>query len=130
MPRAQLPAIIPLRQFGEDTRLAPGFIEPVGDARASFALNGESATVAARGRTEDLPAPVSMASAVRNCVHLLSVPLTTALRFASTHPAELPGLGDRLGKLATGHRADMVAIDGAAVAVLDTWVGGAGGDLG
>ena len=69
-----------------------------------------------------------MASAVRNCVRLLSVPLTTALRFASTHPAEFLGLGNRLGKLATGHRADMVALDGAAIAVLDTWVAGAGGE--
>ena len=38
------------------------------------------------------------------------------------------GLGDRLGKLATGYRADMVALDGAAIAVLDTWVAGAGGE--
>jgi N-acetylglucosamine-6-phosphate deacetylase len=71
---------------------------------------------------------LAMASAVRNCVRLLSVPLTTALRFASTHPAEFLGLGDRLGKLATGYRADMVALDGAAIAVLDTWVAGAGGE--
>jgi N-acetylglucosamine-6-phosphate deacetylase len=69
-----------------------------------------------------------MASAVRNCVCLLGVPLTTALRFATTHPADFLGLGDRLGKLATGHRADMVALDGAAVAVLDTWVAGTGGE--
>ena len=69
-----------------------------------------------------------MASAVRNCVRLLSVPLTTALRFASTHPAEFLGLGNRLGKLATGYRAAMVALDGAAIAVLDTWVAGAGGE--
>jgi hypothetical protein len=41
MPRAELPAIIPLRQFGEDTWLAPGVIKPVGDARASFALNAK-----------------------------------------------------------------------------------------
>lgn len=27
VPRAELPAIIPLRQFGEDTWLAPGFID-------------------------------------------------------------------------------------------------------
>jgi N-acetylglucosamine-6-phosphate deacetylase len=65
---------------------------------------------------------------VRNCVRLLSVPLTTALRFASTHPAQSLGLGNRLGKLATGYRADMVALDGAAIAVLDTWVAGAGGE--
>ena len=71
---------------------------------------------------------LATASAVRNCVRLLSVPLTTALRFASTHPAEFLGLGDRLGKLATGYRAAMVALDGAAIAVLDTWVAGAGGE--
>ena len=132
MPRAELPAIIPLRQFGEDTWLAPGFIEPVGDARASFALNGETVTVRdgrrARADGRLAGACLAMASAVRNCVRLLSVPLTTALRFASTHPAEFLGLGDRLGKLATGYRADMVALDGAAIAVLDTWVAGAGGE--
>jgi N-acetylglucosamine-6-phosphate deacetylase len=64
---------------------------------------------------------LATASAVRNCVRLLSVPLTTALRFASTHPAEFLGLGDRLGKLATGYRADIVGLDGAAIAVLVTW---------
>jgi N-acetylglucosamine-6-phosphate deacetylase len=69
-----------------------------------------------------------MASAVRNCVCLLGVPLTTALRFAATHPAEFLGLGDRLGKLGPGYRADMVAFDGAAIEVLDTWVAGAGGE--
>ena len=92
MPRAELPAIVPLRQFGEDTWLAPGFIEPVGDARASFALNGETATVRdgrrARADGRLAGACLAMASAVRNCVRLLSVPLTTALRFASTHPAD------------------------------------------
>ena len=92
MPRAELPAIIPLRQFGENTWLAPGFIEPVGDARASFALNGETVTVRdgrrARADGRLAGACLAMASAVRNCVRLLSVPLTTALRFASTHPAD------------------------------------------
>ena len=131
MPRAELPAIIPLRQFGENTWLAPGFIEPVGDARSSFALNGETVTVRDGRRARDgrlAGACLAMASAVRNCVRLLSVPLTTALRFASTHPAEFLGLGNRLGKLATGYRAAMVALDGAAIAVLDTWVAGAGGE--
>jgi N-acetylglucosamine-6-phosphate deacetylase len=132
MPRAELPVIIPLRQFGEDTWLAPGFIEPVGDARASFALNGETVVVrdgrCARADGRLAGACLAMASAVRNCVRLLSVPLTTALRFASTHPAEFLGLGDRLGKLATGYRADMVALDGAAIAVLDTGGAGAGGE--
>jgi len=52
------------------------------------------------------------------------VPLTDALRFASTHPAEMLGLGDRLGKLRPGFRADMVAFEESAIDVLDTWVAG------
>ncbi len=68
-----------------------------------------------------------MATAVRNCVRLLGVPLTDALRFASTHPAEFLGLGNTLGRLAPGFRADMAALDGAAIEVLDTWVAGASG---
>lgn len=115
-----------------DTWLAPGFIEPVGDARASIALNSETVTVrdgrCARAGGRLAGACLAMASAVRNCVRLLGVPLTPALRFASTHPAEFLGLGDRLGKLATGYRADVVALVGAAIAVLDTGVAGAGGE--
>jgi len=72
MPRAELPAIIPLRQFGEDTWLAPGVIKPVGDARASFALNGETVTVrdgrCARADGRLAGACLATASAVRNCV--------------------------------------------------------------
>jgi N-acetylglucosamine-6-phosphate deacetylase len=103
---------------------------PVGGTRASFALNGETVTVrdgrCARADGRLAGACLDMASAVRNCVRLLGMPLTMALRFASTHPAEFLGLGDRLGRLAAGYRADMVALDGAAIEVLDTWVAGAG----
>jgi N-acetylglucosamine-6-phosphate deacetylase len=67
---------------------------------------------------------LDMATAVRNCVRLLQVPLTTALRFASAHPAAFLGLADRLGRLAPGYRADMVAFDGASIEVLQTWVAG------
>jgi N-acetylglucosamine-6-phosphate deacetylase len=65
-----------------------------------------------------------MAKAVANCVRLLRVPLVTALRFASTAPAEFLGLGDRLGRLATGYRADMVGFLPDNVEVLETWVSG------
>jgi N-acetylglucosamine-6-phosphate deacetylase len=103
---------------------------PDGGTRASFALNGETVTVrdgrCARADGRLAGACLDMASAVRNCVRLLGMPLTMALRFASTHPAEFLGLGDRLGRLAAGYRADMVALDGAAIEVLDTWVAGAG----
>jgi N-acetylglucosamine-6-phosphate deacetylase len=65
-----------------------------------------------------------MARAVRNCVRLLGVPLTDALRFASTHPAEFLGLDGRLGKLAPGLRADLVAIHCESFQVHHTWVAG------
>jgi N-acetylglucosamine-6-phosphate deacetylase len=65
-----------------------------------------------------------MASALRNCVRLLDIPLETALRFVSTNPAEFLGLGHWLGRLAPGYRADIVALDPAGVEVLDTWVAG------
>jgi len=65
-----------------------------------------------------------MASAVRNCVRLLDVPLPRALALASRHPAEFLGLGHRLGRLAEGYRADMVAFDPADLRVLATWVAG------
>jgi N-acetylglucosamine-6-phosphate deacetylase len=101
---------------------------PVGGSRASFMLNGETITVkdgrCARKDGTLAGACLDMATAVRNCVRWLDVPLTDALRFASTHPAEFLGLGDRLGKLAPGYRADMVGLDGATIEVLHTWVAG------
>ena len=69
-------------------------------------------------------AALDMAAAVRNCVRLLQVPLTDALRFASRNPAEFIGVGHFLGRLAPGYRADVVAIDPGPIAVLATWVAG------
>jgi N-acetylglucosamine-6-phosphate deacetylase len=65
-----------------------------------------------------------MASAVRNCVRLLQVPLTQALRYASTEPARFLGLDATLGRIAPGYRADMVAFDPGDIRVHETWVGG------
>jgi N-acetylglucosamine-6-phosphate deacetylase len=107
---------------------------PVGGARSSFVLNGEEIFVrdgrCARGDGTLAGACLDMASAVRNCVRLLDVPLPKALRFASTHPAAFLGLGHRLGRLAPGFRADMVALDGADLGVLESWVAGASSRLG
>ena len=69
-------------------------------------------------------AVLDMATAVRNCVGLLGVPLTQALRFASAHPARFIGLGHVLGRLAPGYRADMVALKPSNLDVLATWVAG------
>jgi N-acetylglucosamine-6-phosphate deacetylase len=105
---------------------------PVGGHRSSFTLHGQEITVrdgrciSAEGTLAG--AVLDMASAVRNCVDLLGVPLTDALRFASTHPARFLGLDNMLGRLAPGCRADIVAFEPKRVDVLRTWAaGGEGG---
>jgi N-acetylglucosamine-6-phosphate deacetylase len=104
---------------------------PVGGQRASFVLYGEEIAVqGGRCLRKDgtlAGAVLDMATAVRNCVRLLGAPLEVALRFASAHPASFLGLGHRLGALAPGHRADMVAVDPTRVEVLETWIAGSEG---
>jgi N-acetylglucosamine-6-phosphate deacetylase len=101
---------------------------PVGGTRKSFTLQGKTVAVrdgrctASDGKLAG--AYLDMASAVRNCVRLLNVPLPNALRFASTNAAEFLGCGHMLGKLAPGFRADMVALDSNRIEVLATWVAG------
>jgi N-acetylglucosamine-6-phosphate deacetylase len=101
---------------------------PVGGTRPSFRLNGEDIVVRdGRCATQDgtlAGAALDMASAVRNCVQLLDVPLTSALRFGSTHPAQFLGLGHVLGRLLPGFRADMVALGSEDISVVQTWVAG------
>jgi N-acetylglucosamine-6-phosphate deacetylase len=101
---------------------------PVGGSRSAFSFYGSH--VIARGPccyTQDgtlAGTALDMASAVRNCVRLLGLPLTEALRLASLAPAAFLGLDDRLGCIAPGYRADMVALDPEAIEVVATWVAG------
>ena len=89
---------------------------PVGTDMATFDYGGETVSVRdgscflADGRLAG--STLDMASAVRNCVHNVSIPLEAALRMASTHPAEFLGLGDSLGKIAAGYDANLVWLDG------------------
>ena len=66
---------------------------------------------------------LDMASAERNTVQMLGLPLEEAARMASTYPAQFLGLGDRLGRIAPGYRADLVLLD-EALQVRETWIGG------
>jgi N-acetylglucosamine-6-phosphate deacetylase len=105
---------------------------PVGGNHAGFSLYGSHVAVA-DGRCERPDGALAgsvldMASAVRNCVDLLDVPLTDALRFASTNPADFLGLGDTLGRLAPGFRADLVAFEPTRIEVAATWVAGTTAD--
>jgi N-acetylglucosamine-6-phosphate deacetylase len=68
-------------------------------------------------------AHLDMAGAVRNTVNQLGVPLTDALRMASTYPAEFLKLDGRMGRIAPGQRADLVLLD-EEVNVLRSWIGG------
>ncbi len=105
---------------------------PVGGARGSFNLQGREITVYdGRCTTADGTLGgtlLDMASAVRNCVTLLGARLEDALRFASTEPANFLRLGGRLGRIARGFRADLVAFDPADIAVIATWVAGQSSD--
>ncbi len=54
---------------------------------------------------------LDMASAVRNTVATLGVPLADAVRMASAWPAEFLGVADRRGRIAPGLRAELVELD-------------------
>jgi N-acetylglucosamine-6-phosphate deacetylase len=101
---------------------------PVGGEKTGFTLYGQKISVldgtCLRADGALAGAALDMATAVRNTVKLLDVPLATALRFASTEPAEFLGLGATLGRLASGYRADMVAFDPKDVGVHASWVAG------
>jgi len=101
---------------------------PVGGCRHEFVLQGEAITVRERRCvTPDgvlAGSSLDMASAVRNCVRLLGLPLERALRLASAEPADFLGVGHFLGRLAPGYRADIVALNPADLSVVATWVAG------
>jgi N-acetylglucosamine-6-phosphate deacetylase len=67
---------------------------------------------------------IDMATAVRNSMDMLGVPLEQAARMASTYPAQFLGLDGELGRIAPGYRASLVAVD-ERVNVLRTWIDGA-----
>ncbi|GBD50895.1 N-acetylglucosamine-6-phosphate deacetylase [Methylopila sp. Yamaguchi] len=99
----------------------------IGTEMTEFRLQGRR-ILRAGGRltTEDgtlAGADLDMATAVRNCVEVLRLPLADALIMASRTPAVWLGLGDRLGRIAAGFRADLVALD-AGLRVRATWIGG------
>ena len=66
---------------------------------------------------------LDMATALRNSIGLLGLPLEEAARMASTYPAEFLGLGGSHGRIAPGYRADLVALD-ADLQVQATWIDG------
>jgi N-acetylglucosamine-6-phosphate deacetylase len=71
-------------------------------------------------------AHLDMASAVRNAVRMLGVDLVGALRMASTHPAAFLKLGDDVGRISPGQRANLALLDDQ-LQVRSTWIDGRAG---
>ena len=99
----------------------------VGTDQDSFMLHGRLIRVK-DGRCVDeegtlAGSALDMASAVRNCVDLLGLPLERAARMASTYPAQFLGLDTELGRIAPGYRANLVAVD-EKINVTATWIDG------
>jgi len=123
------PAMLRLALRGASSAmLVTDAMPPVGGSSASFRLYGQRITVRdGRCTTADgtlAGSVLDMASAVRNCVRMLDLPLAEALPLASTAPAAFLGIDGWLGRLAPGYRADLVALDPDTVEVFATWVAG------
>jgi N-acetylglucosamine-6-phosphate deacetylase len=100
---------------------------PVGTGLATFDLLGERIHVQDGGcrdaKGQLAGSCLDMASAVRFCVQRLGLSLADAARMASTTPAACLRLGDTLGRIAPGYRANLVWMD-EALHVRGTWIDG------
>lgn len=99
----------------------------VGSDRTSFDLLGRTVTLADGKLTSAdgtlAGAHLDMAGAVRHAVSHVGISLVDALTMACVTPAKFLGLGDRLGSLARGRKADIVELD-AGLQVQRVWTGG------
>lgn len=100
---------------------------PVGGEREGFALYDVPMTCRdGKCTTADgtlAGSALDMASAVRNTLERLGLPLAEACRMAAAYPADFLGLGGELGRIAPGYRADLVLLD-AALQVQGSWIAG------
>ena len=107
--------------------LATDAMPCVGSSEKSFRLQGKLITVRDGACVDEdgtlAGSDLDMASAVRNAVSMLGLDLSDASRMASGAPAQFLGLGDLLGRIAPGYRANLVLMDDD-LGVLDTWIGG------
>ena len=107
--------------------LATDAMPSVGAAQKSFHLQGRLITVEGGVCVDEhgtlAGSDLDMAGAVRNAVNMLGLDLNTASRMASRNPAEFLGLGELMGRIAPGLRANLVLLDDE-LSVLDTWIGG------
>ena len=100
---------------------------PVGADSPEYLLYGETITArdgVVRNAAGALAgSALDMATAVRNAVGMLGLPLEEAARMASLYPAQFLRIDDRRGRIAPGYHADLVLLDDA-LQVTTTWVAG------
>lgn len=99
----------------------------VGTSEKSFQLQGRRISVEGNACVDEdgtlAGSHMDMAGAVRNAVSMLGLPLPEAVRMASRYPAEFLGIGQDVGRIAAGYRANLVQADDA-LNVLKTWIDG------
>ncbi len=99
----------------------------VGSDQKSFSLQGRSISVEGAACVDEegnlAGSDMDMAGAVRNAVSLLGLRLPEAVRMASAHPAAFLGLGDDVGRIAPGMRANLALVDDQ-LSVRETWIDG------
>ena len=99
----------------------------VGSEASTFVLQGRTIRVVdgiCRDENGTLAGTaLDMAAAVRNAVSLLGLDVVEAARMASEYPAEFLGLGNELGRIAPGYRANLVLMD-EELQVQRTWIEG------
>jgi N-acetylglucosamine-6-phosphate deacetylase len=111
----------------ERTMLVTDAMSTVGSDIQDFTLGGRTITrTDGRLTTADgtlAGSDLDMATAVRNTVEALGLPVEAALHMASRAPAEFLGLGAELGRIAPGYRASLVLLDDG-LRVTETWIDG------
>ncbi len=102
-----------------------------GTDRAEFSLLGRRITRRDGRLTADdgtlAGSDLDMATAVRNAITHLGLPLEAALHMAAGAPAGFLGLGHELGRIAPGYRANLVLLNDD-LAVSETWIDGVAAD--
>jgi N-acetylglucosamine-6-phosphate deacetylase len=102
-------------------------MSPAAGGPDAFELQGRRMTRVGRKLvTQDgtlAGAAITMRDAVDYVVHTLKIPLADALMMATLTPARLLCVDDRIGRLAPGHRADLVHLT-EALDVAEAWSGG------
>ena len=99
----------------------------VGGNSSAFSLHGEavSATGGACRRADSTLAgsDLDMLSAVNNAAQFAGIDWFEAARMGSLYPARALGLGDCLGRIASGYRANFLALDKSGK-MAGTWIDG------